>query len=327
MWIHSLAIAASLTAAPASNSATKSLDQQLQTMLRDFQGRVGVCIKTLDSAAVCVNRDEKFPLQSVMKMVVGAAVLDLIDQKKFKLSTRIEVSAADASPGPQEFADLLAKKGGLSVTIEELIRRSIVDSDSTSVDVLLQHIGGISVVQEFLKKKTLDGISIDRNERDVQSDFSGIKWKSEYAAAKKFDQAVNAVPRAKRDEALAVYSKDPRDTATPLGMVNFLERLHKGELLSPSSTQKLISIMESTATGLDRLKAGIPKDWKIAHKTGTSAKWNGVTAATNDVGLLLGPAGQVVSIAVFVADSKATNEERAAVIAQSATLASRSSVK
>ncbi|RZA11376.1 MAG: serine hydrolase, partial [Proteobacteria bacterium] len=94
-----------------------------------------------------------------------------------------------------------------------------------------------------------------------------------------------------------------------------------GEILSSTSTKKLIAIMEGTATGLDRLKAGLPKDWKIAHKTGTSAKWNGIMAATNDVGLLKGPSGEVVAIAVFVADSKASNEERAAVISKAAALA------
>lgn len=322
MWIQSLTLAAALTAAP--QPLAKDLEQDLQKLIAESKGRIGVCVKAHGADPVCVNREGKFPLQSVMKLLVGAAVLDLVDQKKFKLNSRIEVSAADASPGPQEFADLVAKKGGMSVTIEELIRRSIVDSDSTSVDVLLSHIGGVSVVQDFLRKKSIEGISIDRNERDVQSDFSGVKWQAAYAVSKKFDQAVNAVPRAKRDEALSLYSKDPRDTATPVGMVNFLTRVNEGEILSPASTKKLIAIMESTATGLDRLKAGIPKDWKIAHKTGTSAKWNGIVAATNDVGLLKGPLGQTVAIAVFVADSKASNEERAGVIAKAAELATRS---
>ncbi|RYZ48815.1 MAG: hypothetical protein EOP07_25340, partial [Proteobacteria bacterium] len=108
MWLQSLALAASLTAA--SGPQAKDLELALQQLSLESKSRVGICIKRMDAEAVCANRDDKFPLQSVMKMVVGAAVLDLVDQKKYKLSSRIEVTPADASPGPQEFADLVVKK-------------------------------------------------------------------------------------------------------------------------------------------------------------------------------------------------------------------------
>jgi beta-lactamase class A len=49
-----------------------------------------------------------------------------------------------------------------------------------------------------------------------------------------------------------------------------------------------------------------------------------VTAATNDVGILTAPDGSLVSIAVFVADSRATNAQRAAIIAKIAAATIRS---
>ncbi|WP_243147428.1 serine hydrolase [Scytonema sp. UIC 10036] len=73
--------------------------------------------------------------------------------------------------------------------------------------------------------------------------------------------------------------------------------------------------MIETSTGPNRIKGLLPKGTVVAHKTGTSATVNGVTAATNDVGLVTLPNGQHLAIAVFVSDSQATDAIREEVIA------------
>jgi beta-lactamase class A len=60
----------------------------------------------------------------------------------------------------------------------------------------------------------------------------------------------------------------------------------------------------------------LPKDTPVAHKTGTSGTVNGVTAATNDIGLIALTNDQYIAIAVFVGDSKADEKTREAVIAK-----------
>jgi len=52
------------------------------------------------------------------------------------------------------------------------------------------------------------------------------------------------------------------------------------------------------------------------HKTGTSGTRDGVTFATNDVGLIALPDGRRLAIAIFVTDSKADDDTRDAVIAR-----------
>ena len=54
----------------------------------------------------------------------------------------------------------------------------------------------------------------------------------------------------------------------------------------------------------------------VAHKTGTSRTVDGVTAATNDVGLVTLPKGRHLAIAVFVSDSGANDAVREEVIAK-----------
>ena len=69
------------------------------------------------------------------------------------------------------------------------------------------------------------------------------------------------------------------------------------------STKFLLDLMTQTVTFPERLKAGVSNDWKLGHKTGTSNTWKGVTAATNDVGILTGPTRQKIAIVVFIADN------------------------
>jgi beta-lactamase class A len=82
-----------------------------------------------------------------------------------------------------------------------------------------------------------------------------------------------------------------------------------------------VQAMKDCATGTDRLKAGLAPGWTLAHKTGTSGSWKGMTAATNDVGVLTAPEGTKIAVAVFVGDSVASDKQRAAFIAKVSALA------
>ena len=57
-------------------------------------------------------------------------------------------------------------------------------------------------------------------------------------------------------------------------------------------------------------------DTTVAHKTGTSGSRSGITAATNDIGIIYLPNGKHLAIAVFVADSRADDKTRDSVIAR-----------
>ena len=71
-----------------------------------------------------------------------------------------------------------------------------------------------------------------------------------------------------------------------------------------------------TKTGKNRLKALLPPGTIIAHKTGTSNTVDGVTAATNDIGIITLPDGRHLAIAVFVSDSKTDESGREGAIAK-----------
>jgi beta-lactamase class A len=204
----------------------------------------------------------------------------------------------------------------------DLVRRAIIQSDSAATDFLIARLGGPRAVQQCLDRLNIKGLRLDRDERHLQTETVGLEWRAAFIDPTVLDAAKAAVPEASRERAFAAYMKDARDRSTPRGMVDFLYRLQDRRLLSESSTAFVLTAMEQCVTFPDRLKAGVPSGWKVAHKTGTSGSWKGVTVATNDVGIITAPDGTKLAVAVFVADSKATAAERASIIAKVSAAAS-----
>lgn len=292
-----------------------TLKQKLQILADGFDGRVGIGVQSA-AGMVSVRGGERFSLQSVMKLIVAATVMDAVDQRGWRLDEPVLVRREDLSLYVQPIADLVRKrKNGYRTTIADLLFRAVVDSDSGATDILYARVGGAAVINAFLTRRGVTGIRVDRDERHLQTEIVGLTWRPEYVDADVLDRAIKAVPAATRDKSFKTYLRDPRDTATPAGMASFLFQLAQGKLLSPGSTRHLLSVMRQTATGPDRLKAGTPKGWTLAHKTGTSGSHRGITVATNDVGVLTAPDGRQISVAVFVAESRRSAKERAALIA------------
>ena len=78
----------------------------------------------------------------------------------------------------------------------------------------------------------------------------------------------------------------------------------------------LLQWMAEASTGVHRIKGDLPAGTIVMHKTGSSGTKNGVTFATNDIGLITLPDGRRLAIAIFVTDSAADEATRDGVIAR-----------
>ena len=87
------------------------------------------------------------------------------------------------------------------------------------------------------------------------------------------------------------------------------------------SNDLLVKTLTASVTGPKRLRAGLPAGTLLAHKTGSSGTHGGITAATNDIGLITLPDGRKLAIAVLVTDSRADEATREGVIARIARVA------
>ncbi|UFH53308.1 class A beta-lactamase, subclass A2 [Spirosoma sp. KNUC1025] len=275
-----------LYAQPTENQSTSRvtrLRNQIAQMAQTAQGRVGVAATILETGeSVELQGDEQFPMQSVYKMPIGMAVLHQVDQGKLTLDQLIHVkpteyvSERQHSPLREKFPT------GADVTLAELLRYTVSESDGSTSDVLMRLVGGPNVVMNYLKTLGITGIRVTNTEKEIGSD--------------------NAVQY--------------RNWAKPKEAVALLAALQMGRGLSASSRALLLKLMTDTQTGLQRLKGQLPTGTVVAHKTGTSWTVDGLTAATNDIGLITLPDGRHLAIAVFVSDARADQSTREAVIAK-----------
>ncbi|GAB4228389.1 MAG: class A beta-lactamase [Elainellaceae cyanobacterium] len=229
--------------------------------------------------SVSLNGNQRFPMQSVYKLPIAMAVLAQVDRRNLKLDQKIQIQASDIV---QDSQVLNENSQGMEYSLAELLKYMVSDSDNTACDVLLKLLGGPKIVTEYLQNLGVNNINVANTEKELRQD-SSLQY---------------------------------RNNATPDAAVVLLRALHEGQGLSESSQALLLQLMTETSTGLKRIKGLLPNGAVVAHKTGTSATVNGVTAATNDVGLVTLPNGQHLAIAVFVSDSQATDAIREEVIAK-----------
>jgi beta-lactamase class A len=266
----------------------------------------------------------RFPMQSVFKAPMAAAALAEVDAGRLKLSEPITISDLDLSP-PYSLIDeqwpTPPDHRSLTLPAIDLVALAVQRSDNTAADAIMKRIGGPGAVTAWLRGKSIQDISVDRYERELQQEVAGMApfrpaWKDEAA----WIAARATVPAQQREAAIAAYLADPRDTVTVPASLDFLHQLYLGQLLSPASTRLLIRLMTATYTGATRLRAGLPPGSVLAHKTGTARTDLGLTPATNEIGLVTLPNGRGLAIAAFLAGSTATAPERDKLIADAARL-------
>jgi beta-lactamase class A len=263
------------------------------------------------------NASLPLPMQSVFKLPIAIAILDQADHGQTDLAKPIAVTAADLAPGASPIAVTVASDGHHTYRIRELLDLMIGQSDNTAADVLLGAAGGAPRIQEFLRDHGLNDIDVSLTEREMAAEYYGVPFPNgALDPLTAFESAVRNQAPPERTAAAHTFSADPRNTATAAGLAQLLAKLQTGALLSPASTALLLGIMTRSPVLPGRLKGLLPPTVSVAHKTGTSGSTDGVTAATNDVGVITLPDHSHLVIAVLIKDSNAPGPVRDSVIAR-----------
>jgi beta-lactamase class A len=293
-------------------AARRILEGQVRALGQAFSGDIGIAVRDVQSGwTTSYDGNTYFPQQSVSKFWVALTALDKADREELSLSRPVTLTKSDITLFHQPVAAQIGANG-YTTTVESLMTRALQQSDNTCNDAVLWRAGGPEAVRAFFRDKGITGIRFGPGERLLQSRIAGMEWRQSYAYGGGFYAARNAVPASVRRAAFERYIKDPMDGATPLGIVDALARLKRGELLSPVSTQKLLSIMSNTKTGPQRLKGGLAPGWRLAHKTGTGQVLGGEQAGYNDIGIITGPDGRSYAVAVMIRRTSAPLAHRMA---------------
>jgi len=235
-------------------------------------GRLGVAASR-EGRHIAWRGDERFAYCSTFKLFLAAAVLARVDRGEEALDRPIAITKADLLP----HAPVTEPAVGQTLPIEALCRAAAELSDNPAANILIRELGGLAAWGAWYPAIGDRTTRVDRPEMELNS----------------------AVPG------------DPRDTTTPERTVANLQAVVLGDVLSTDSRKRLTGWLVATPTGPNRIKAGVPKGWTVAHKTGTGR------SPVNDIAVLTPPEGPPLTIAIYYTEMrKAPLAEREKVLAE-----------
>ena len=257
----------------------KAEDEPPPFLLSDLEarhgGRLGVAAMDMGSQRrVSWRGQERFPFCSTFKAFLAAATLQRVQREEERLDRVVPVTRADMIP----HAPVTEKAIGRTLTVRELMQAAVEVSDNPAANILIREMGGIAV------------------------------WRSWWPT---FGDTTTLISRLEPDLNTALPN-DPRDTCLPDQTVANIRELAFSDRLTPAHDQLIQSWLIASPTGPNRLKAGAPQGWTVAHKTGT-----GANGTANDVGMAIPLSGAPVLLtAYFTGATEATDDQRDAVIAE-----------
>jgi beta-lactamase class A len=136
-------------AAPVTAQGDTSLESQLQTLITPYQGKVGLYAIDLHSGkTVAVDADTPVPTASVIKLTVLFEALKQIEEGKAHFSDRLTLRKSDIvqGSGVLQFFDT-----PLSLTLKDALTQMVIESDNTSTNLVIDHLGGIQPVDNRIR--------------------------------------------------------------------------------------------------------------------------------------------------------------------------------
>nr|AIA15288.1 VEB-PER_beta_lactamase [uncultured bacterium] len=261
-----------------------ALVTRLSKLLGPLQPKVGVSVKLAGKQQTSGwNESAHLPMQSVFKFPIAVVVLSEVDKGNLSLDQEIDIQKKDL-PANTWSPIRDDHPSGAKLTLAEILQYTVSQSDNIGCDLLLKLLGGLEKVQHYFATHGFTEISVEVTEDDMHRD-----WNAQF-----------------------------KNWCTPREITRIIEATYENtdRLLSESSHAFLWKIMTETNTGQKRLKALLPADAIVSHKTGSSGAFEGITAGTNDVGVIQLPNGRAVYISVFVTDSKESDEVNERIIAE-----------
>ena len=269
---------------PATAQTIDSLKSQIQQIISTKNAVVGVSLVGNNKKdTLSINGEKHFPMQSVFKFHIALAVLSAVDKGQLSLNQKIKVTTKYYLP---DFYSPIKDKypNGTTLTIAEILKYTVSQSDNVGCEILLSLVGGPAKVEDFFVKNNFNNVSIKVNEIKQQNnaDLQFKNWTTAKAA----------------NEVLASFYYNKR------------------KLLSTKSYNLIWKLMRETETGKNRLRGQLPENTIVAHKTGSSGvNKNGITAAVNDIGIVFLPDGRYFFISIFVTNSKENADTNEKIIA------------
>jgi beta-lactamase class A len=243
---------------------------------RDSGGRIGLYAENVSTGAkIAWRAEERFVMCSTFKASLAAFVLARVDAGEDRLADMVAYGPKDIldyAPVAKQSLAQGAKEGAMSVA--DMCKAIVELSDNTCANLLLARVGGPEALTAFWRRAGDTVSRLDHNEPELNRSPPG----------------------------------DPHDTTTPSAMAGNLRRFLLGTVLTPGSREHLTQWMVDCKTGNNRLRSGLPADWKVGDKTGNNGK-----DASGDIAIAWPKSGGPVLVAAYTQGGSPTPQQLEAV--------------
>jgi beta-lactamase class A len=265
--IHAAALALMLCAV-AVNAQTRSvsppapatppawLDRRVREEVAKFEGTVSLYAKNLDTGAeYSLNGEARVRTASTIKVAVMIEAFALVAEGRAKWSDELVLTKEKKVSGSgilPEFAD------GLHLTLRDAVNLMMTMSDNTATNLVVDALGGADAVNARMQSL---GFTDTRLMRKVGGGGESEEGKKE------------------ENKRFGLGRTSPRE------MVAILERLERGEIISPAASKEMIELMKREQT-----KDGI---WRELWQTPTATKSGALDALRSNVGIIYHTRGRI----------------------------------
>ncbi|OBU13844.1 hypothetical protein AYY19_07030 [Photobacterium aquimaris] len=205
--------------------------------------------------------EQRVPMMSTFKTLACADLLHQADTQRIDLNQAITIKQSDIL----SYAPVTTDRVGTSMTLAQLCNATMLTSDNTAANLVLNNIGGPKSVTQFIR--TLDDkiTRLDRIEPNVNN----------------------------------VSTAELRDTTTPIAINSTLYHLLYTDALSTSARKQLKQWMMDNKVSDPLLRAVLPAGWHIADRSGYDSTYGsrGITAAVWQQGK------QPIMISIYLAQT------------------------
>lgn len=220
-----------------------------------------VAINTANKQQIQYRANEHFPIQSTFKVMAVSAILKRSMADKHLLQQKINYTKKDLV----FWSPITEKHVADGMTISELCSAAMMYSDNTATNLIVKKLGGPEAVTAFARSIGDNTFQINSWEPDLNSDPNNL-----------------------------------RDTSTPTAMAKSLKKLMLGNVLASPQREQLVNWMKANTTGDARIRAGVPKGWIVADKTGSGTDYG----ISNDIGIIWPSNCAPIVVAIYSVHNK-----------------------
>jgi len=224
------------------STAASALNNSLLKIEQRFNGRLGVAILDTKSKQIWdYNGDAYFPMMSTFKTLACAKMLSASSNGNLDATARSLIEAENLI----SWSPITEKRVGNSITVNQACEATMLTSDNTAANIVLQHIGGPQGLTDFLRKIGDNVSRLDRIEPELGEAKVG----------------------------------DLRDTTSPTAIVTTLYKLLLSDVLFDVDKNQLIKWMQNNQVSDALLRSILPQGWFIADRSGAGSNGSrGITA-------------------------------------------------